>query len=143
MKRILAAIVMFTAVLNAKEPPRNHQGVLLRMESVACGPAESSAAGNAIFGTLTASDPSEERLCPEYILRSEGLLYRIRQRAGKRANLLPIGATAKFRFNKFRMLLQVEDFDRKIYEFHVMAIIPENRGDSFNPAADAGKKSTD
>lgn len=143
MKRTLAAFVIFTAVLNAKEPPRNHQGVLLRMESVACGPSESNPVGNAIFGRPTVSDPSEERFCPEYILRSEGLLYRIRQRAGKHSNLLPIGATAQFRFNKFRMLLQVEDFDGRDYEFHVMAIIPENHGDSVKHPADVGKKSSE
>jgi hypothetical protein len=129
MKRALMVVVMCTAVLNAKNASRNRLGVLLRMESVPCGAVEASGFSKALLGAPTPAPVQEDRLCQEYVLRSEGLYYRIRSRDRKHPVLLPIGEQAQFHLHRDRMLLQVEDFDSKAYEFTVLAIVPENHGE--------------
>jgi len=129
--------MVFAALLDAKQPPRNHQGVLLRMMSVPCGAPDSNPFASAVLGNQGSAQPSEEKFCPEYVLRSEGLLYRIRQRTNKNQALLPIGERAQFRIEKYRLLLQVEDFDGKTYEFLVMAVIPEGHGEELRKEVDS------
>ena len=131
MKRALIVVVIFTAVLSAKNASRNRRGVLLRMESVPCSAAEASGFSKALLGAPMPAPLQDERLCQEYVLRSEGLYYRIRSRDRKHPVLLPIGEQAQFRLHRDRMLLQVEDFDSKAYEFSVLAIVPENHGERF------------
>src|SRR5215467_4069030 len=125
MKKSLVVVVMFAAALAAKNVPRSHVGELLSMESVDCGPAETGAIGNALMGAPQPVEIQQERLCAEYILHSEGLYYRIRSKDRKHPALLPIGEQAQFHLEKGRMLLQVEDFDQQVYQFSVLAIIPE------------------
>lgn len=127
---LILASFLLALVANAKDRQRNHIGQLLRMETVHCGPEDVSGLSKAIFGGPVPGP--EQRLCPEYILQSEGLYYRIRPRNHKHAALLPIGEQAQFRFQKDRMLLQIEDFDDQTYEFTVLAIIPENHSQSFS-----------
>ena len=129
MKRVLIVVVMCTAVLSARNASRNRLGVLLRMESVPCGAVEASAFSKAVLGAPAPVPVQDDRLCQEYVLRSEGLYYRIRSRDRKHPVLLPIGEQAQFRLHRDRMLLQVEDFDSKSYEFTVLAIVPENHGE--------------
>lgn len=133
MKRalILIVVVIFTAVLSAKNASRNRLGILLRMESVPCSAAEANGFGKVLFGAPTPAPVPEERLCQEYVLLSEGLYYRIRSKSRKHPVLLPIGEQAQFRLHRDRMLVQVEDFDSKPYEFSVLAIVPENHGGRF------------
>ena len=139
MKKSLVVIMMCAAALAAKNVPRNHKGELLSMVSVPCGPAETSALGNALMGAPQVQI-QEERLCTEYILHSEGLYYRIRSKDRKHPVLLPIGEQAQFHLEKSYMLLQVEDFDQEVYQFSVLAIIPENHATGFLRALADGKK---
>ncbi|MBZ5655383.1 MAG: hypothetical protein LAO56_08885 [Acidobacteriia bacterium] len=143
MKRVLIAVVMFTAVLSAKNASRNRLGVLLRMESVPCGAAEASGFSKALLGASVPAPVQDDRLCQEYVLRSEGLYYRIRSRDRKHPVLLPIGEQAQFHLHRDRMLLQVEDFDSKAYEFSVLAIVPESHGDCFRQQPVERKDSSD
>ena len=85
MKRALIVVVLFTAVLNAKNASRNRLGVLLRMESVPCGAVEASGFSKALLGAPAPMPVQDDRLCQEYVLRSEGLYYRIRSRDGRPA----------------------------------------------------------
>ena len=143
MKRVLIVVVMCTAVLSAKDVSRNRLGVLLRMESVPCGVVEGSGFSKALLGAPAPLPVQDDRLCQEYVLRSEGLYYRIRSRDRKHPVLLPIGEQAQFRLHRDRMLLQVEDFDSKAYEFSVLAIVPENHGDRLRRQPVENKDSSD
>lgn len=136
MRKVSLVLTIFVTVVSvgsvqAKSRRQNHIGQLLTMETVHCGPDDASALSKAIFGGPVPGP--EERLCPEYILQSEGLYYRIRPRDHKHPALLPIGEQAQFHFEKDRMLLQIEDFDDQTYEFSVLAIIPENHSQSLLP----------
>jgi hypothetical protein len=135
MKRVLPVLAVIAGLLcvpaaHGRGKRNNHIGQLLRMETVHCGPDDAGALSKAIFGGPVPGP--EERLCPEYILESEGLYYRIRPRNHKHPALLPIGEQAQFHFQKDRMLLQIEDFDDQTYEFTVLAIVPENHSQSFS-----------
>ena len=141
MKRALLVVVIFTSVLSAKNVSRNRLGVLLRMESVPCSALEASGFSKVMFGAPAPAPVQDERLCQEYVLRSEGLYYRIRSRDRKHPALLPIGERAQFHLEKGHMLLQVEDFDQEVYQFSVLAIIPEAHAAGFLRALTAGKKS--
>jgi hypothetical protein len=143
MRRWLVVVVLFTAVLNAKNASRPRLGVLLRMESVPCGAVEASAFSKAMLGAPTPAPVLDDRLCQEYVLRSEGLYYRIRSRDRKHPVLLPIGEQAQFRLHRDRMLLQVEDFDSKAYEFTVLAIVPENHGERLRQQSVENKESSE
>ena len=129
---VLLVLCLAVSVLHAKSR-HNHTGQLLRMESVHCGPDDGGGVSKAISGAALPVPGQEERLCPEYILQSEGLYYRIRPRDHKHPVLLPIGEPAQFHFQKDRLLLQIEDFDKATYEFTVLAIIPENHSESSWP----------
>lgn len=128
---LILATLLCVPVVHARGRRNNHLGQLLSMETVQCGPEDVGAVSKAIFGGPVPGP--EGRLCPEYILQSEGLYYRIRPRDHKHPPLLPIGEQAQFHFQKDRLLLQIEDFDSQIYEFSVLAIIPENHSESFRP----------
>ena len=139
MKRVLPFLVIVAGIIcaslaEAKGGRHSHIGQLLRMETVRCGPDDVGGLSKAIFGGQVPVPAQEERLCPEYILQSEGLYYRIRPKDHKHPPLLPIGEQAQFRFQKDRLLLQIEDFDDQTYEFSVLAIIPENHGESVWPS---------
>jgi hypothetical protein len=129
MKRALIVIVMCTALLNAKNASRNRTGILLRMESVPCGIVEPGIFSKAMLGAPVPAPVQDDRLCQEYVLRSEGLYYRIRSRDRKHAVLLPIVEQAQFHLHRDRLLLQVEDPESKSYEFSVLAIVPEQHWD--------------
>src|SRR5215467_7766013 len=121
---LLLASLVCVPVAHGRGRRNNHTGQLLSMETVHCGPDDAGALSKAIFGG-PALGP-EDRPCPEYILQSEGLYYRIRPRDHKHPPVLPIGEQAQFHFQKDRLMLQIEDFDDQTYEFSVLAIIPEN-----------------
>jgi hypothetical protein len=129
---MLIAVVSVPA-LDAKNLRRNHTGTLVQMQSVHCGADDGGGVAKALFGAPMPVPGQEEKVCPEYILQSEGLYYRIRPREHKHPPLLPIGEQAQFQFQKDRLLLQVEDFDDETYEFSVLAIVPENHSESFWP----------
>jgi len=143
MKRALIVVVMLTAVLSAKNASRNRRGVLLRMESVPCGMVQASGFSKALLGAPEPAPVQDDRLCQEYVLRSEALYYRIRSRDRKHPVLLPIGEQAQFHLHRDRMLLQIEDFDSKTYEFSVLAIVPENHGERFMQQSVEKKDSSD
>jgi hypothetical protein len=130
-------------MLNAKNASRNRLGVLLRMDSVPCGAVEAGAISKALLGAPVPAPMQDDRLCQEYILRSEGLYYRIRSRDRKHPVLLPIGEQAQFHLHRDRMLLQVEDLDSKVYEFSVLAIVPENHGERLRRQTEQSKDSPD
>ena len=80
------------------------------MESVSCVPNDGGVA-KASFGPHMPVPVEDEKLCPEYILRSEGLPYRIRPRDHKHSVLLPMGEQAQSHFQKDRQALQIEDLN--------------------------------
>jgi hypothetical protein len=128
MKSGLLALLAITAAFStqAKDPPAYDKGVLVQMESAACGYAEKDGktiAGE-IFGTDGQHKNTKEVLCQEYLLQTERITYRIRPKDDKHPVLLPVGETAQFRIHKDKLLLRVPETDGKEREYFVLSMTP-------------------
>ncbi len=102
------------------------------MDSVACGIDENS--GKSLAGELIGTDGAHKKthevLCPEYVLQTDRVTYRIRPKDVKHPVLLPVGEHAQFRMQKDKMVLRVEDLDDKDRDYLVVSMTPRERGSS-------------
>jgi|SRR5579863_2841869 len=119
---VLLASILLAAIAYAKEPKAYVDGKLLQMDSVQCGIDENAKKGK-----------PHELLCPEYLIGTDQVVYRVRSKDDKHPVLLPIGQNAQFRVEKNKILLRMEGLDNKEHEYVVVSIKP--RSDS--AAADA------
>jgi hypothetical protein len=132
---ILALVIVSALPLNATENKKKEfeRGMLEKMEAVPCGSKQRGLAG---LGTLWASAGithvnSNEKLCPQYLLRSDQMDYQIRPTNLKHARILPVGTEGEFRIKKNEMLLTApEGGDRKTRTYEVVAMIPNNNSDA-------------
>jgi hypothetical protein len=126
--RTLAVCLLFAGVCPAKEHDYQ-KGILLRMNSSACGTQEkgSKTVAGEIFGTDGQHKQTQEMLCQEYILQSDHVIYRIRPKDEKHPALLPIGETAQFRINKDKLILRVPESDGKEREYIVVSMTPREK----------------
>jgi hypothetical protein len=124
-KALILASILLAAAAYAKQPKAYQDGKLLQMDSVACGMDTKDAK----------KDKTHELLCPEYVVQTEQVLYRIRPKDDKHSTLLAIGQNAQFRLQQNKMLLRVEGADGKEREYVIMSIKP--RGESTADASPA------
>ena len=114
-KLVLCVVLGLASAAYAKEPKHYQSGKLLQMDSVKCGLAEKD--NKSFAGEMLSNDSgnkkTQELLCQEYVLQAEKVTYRIRPRDEKHPALLPIGEEAKFRMEKDKMLLRLENEDKE------------------------------
>src|SRR5215470_8764628 len=122
----LTACLLLAGVCAAKEHDDYQKGVLLRMDSAACGMQEKGGKSmtGEILGTDSQSKKTKEVLCQEYVLQSDRVIYRIRPTDDKHPALLPIGETAQFRLHKDKLILKVAEGDGKEREYIVVSMTP-------------------
>jgi hypothetical protein len=99
-------------------------GTLSEMTSVECGYDENGGKGfvGTVLGTDAQHKKTREALCPEYVLRTDRVIYRIRPKEEKHPVLLPVGEKAQFRMKKDRMVLRVPEGDDKEREYTVVSV---------------------
>jgi hypothetical protein len=103
------------------------RGMLEKMEAVPCGANQKGFTG---LGTLWASagitkTTSNEKLCPQYLLRTDEMDYEIRPENLKHATLLPVGQEGQFKIKKNQMFLSFPDGqDRKTRSYQVVGMNP-------------------
>jgi hypothetical protein len=103
------------------------RGMLEKMEAVPCGAKQRGLSG---LGTLWASAGvthvnSDEKLCPQYLLRTDKMDYQIRPLDLKHAVLLPVGTEGEFKLKDKDMLLTMpEGGDRKTRSYEVVSMNP-------------------
>jgi hypothetical protein len=125
---ILICAIPLTANDN-KNKKEVGKGILEKMEAVPCGAKQRGLAG---LGTLWASAGithvnSNEKLCPQYLLRTDDMDYEIRPMDLKHATILPIGQEGEFRIKRNEMILTMpEGGDRKTRSYEVVAMNPAN-----------------
>jgi hypothetical protein len=124
-KSLILASILLAAAAYAKQPKAYQDGKLLQMDSGECGPDTKD----------VKKGKTHELLCPEYVVQTEQVLYRIRPKDDKHSTLLAIGQNAQFRLEKNRMLLREEGADGKEREYVIMSIKP--RGESTADASPA------
>lgn len=127
---IILLLVFVSAVpLTAQDNKKDHleRGMLEKMEAVPCGAKQKGITG---LGTLWASAGithvnSNEKLCPQYLLRSDEMDYEIRPTDLKHATILPVGEEGEFKIKKNQLFLRFPDgHDRKTRAFQVVGMNP-------------------
>jgi hypothetical protein len=128
---VVLALVLVSAVpLQAgdKKKKQPERGMLEKMEAVPCVAKEHGLTG---LGSVWASAGvthvnSDEKLCPQYLLRTDEMEYHIRPTESKHPVILPVGHEGEFKIKDDRMFLKVPDGDRKTRTYHVVAMKPTN-----------------
>jgi hypothetical protein len=123
---ILLAALPLSADNKKKKPEA--RAMLETMEAVPCGAKEKGLTG---LGTLWGSAGithvnSDEKLCPQYLLRTDDMEYHIRPTDLKHAVLLPVGQEIEFKIKKDRMFVKALDGDRKARSYNIVAMKPAN-----------------
>src|SRR5690348_3958045 len=130
--RVLLLIAMtlaasLPATAGGKKKKVTPRGMLEKMEAVPCGAKQHGLTG---LGSIWASAGithvnSDEKLCPQYLLRTDEMDYEIRPTDLKHASILPINQEAEFKIKKNLMYLKVpEGTDRKTRAYEVVAMAP-------------------
>ncbi len=102
------------------------RGILEKMEAVPCGARQRGLAGlGALWGSAGITHiNSSEKLCPQYLLRTDAMDYEIRPIHLKHARLLPIGQEGAFKIKKNELILTIADQKARGYE--VVSMNPAN-----------------
>jgi hypothetical protein len=138
--KMMVAIALAAVAVNpssASSKKKENRGMLEKMEAVPCGAKERGLTGlGSIFASVgIQAVNSEEKLCPQYLLRTDDMEYHIRPAKMKKAVILPIGHEGEFKIKKNVMYLRVVDGDKKKREYQVVAINPLHSGDNAEGAA--------
>jgi hypothetical protein len=129
---VIVGLVVVSATPLSATPNKKNQperGMLEKMEAVTCGAKQKGLTG---LGSIWASVGitrvnSNEKLCPQYLLRTDEMEYEIRPTDGKHPAILEVGHEAEFKMKNNRMVLSVpEGTDRKKRTYEVVAMRPTN-----------------
>ncbi len=134
---IKASLIVLLAVVSAlpvgakdnKKKNELERGMLEKMEAVPCGAKQRGLSG---LGTLWGSAGithvnSDEKLCPQYLLRTDQMDYEIRPLDIKHAVILKVGQEGQFKIKNNQILLSMpEEGDHKLRAYEVVAMNPNN-----------------
>lgn len=132
LKGTILASLLLAACAYAQEPQSYSIGKLLDVDSMQCGPHKAVSNNTAETANSVAVPAQTQAVCPEYVLETDEVTYKIVSRNAKHPAPLPIGEFARFRLKNGKMLLRVPALDNKEREYVVVSMTP--RGQS---AADA------
>ena len=122
----MLALLMASPALARDKKKQDNRVMIEKMEAVPCGAKEHGMTG---LGTVWASIGvthvnSDEKLCPQYLLRSDNMEYHVRPLDHKHPVLLPIGQEGEFKLKKDKIDMRVVDGDRKMRHYQVVAMKP-------------------
>lgn len=131
---LITALILAMAIpagAAEKKKKGSDRGMLERMEAVPCGAKQRGLTGlGSIFASVgIEAVGSEEKLCPQYLLRTDDMEYHIRPVDKKHAVLLPVGHEGEFKIKKNYMYLKVPDGDHKKRAYQVVSMKPLNTGE--------------
>jgi hypothetical protein len=125
---LIAFVVISVPNIHAKDKKKDQseRGMLEKMEAVPCGAKERGISG---LGSIWASAGitrvnSDEKLCPEYLLRTDDMEYHIRPKDTKHSTVLAVGHEGVFKIKNDVMFLKIEDNDKKTRTYQVVAVSP-------------------
>ena len=140
---LLALIAASPLSAHDKKKDDNGRGILEKMDAVPCGAKQTGLAGlGALWGSVGITHiNSNEKLCPQYLLRTDQMDYEIRPIDLKHATILPIGEEGEFKIKKNEMILTVtKGSDHKARSYEVVSMSPANPDSS---SAKSSSLSTD
>jgi len=124
----LALACVFPMTASAKKKKVQPRGMLESMQSVPCGAKQRGLAG---VGSLWASVGvthvnSTEKLCPQYLVRTDDMDYEIRPKDMKHPEMLPIGQEVEIKLKKDHMDVKLPD-GGKTLSYIVVSMQPANQ----------------
>ena len=121
---IVVAAGMPVSVL-AKKKNQPNRGVLEKMEAVPCGAKQKGLAGlGSFWASVGITDiHSNEKLCPQYLVRADDMDYRVRPADLKHPDVLPVGHEVVFKIEKDHMMMGVADLDDKRYKMKKYEVV--------------------
>lgn len=125
---LLVTMIALTLTLPgfAGNKKKNNRAMIEKMEAVPCGAKEHGLSG---LGTIWASIGathinSDEKLCPQYMLRTDDMEYHVRPMDKKHPVILPVGKEGEFKISKDVMEMKIPDGDHKKRRYQVVAMKP-------------------
>ena len=125
---ILSLVLAAAAPLSAgdKKKKQPDRAMLEKMEAVPCGAKQRGLTG---LGSVWASAGithvnSDEKLCPQYLLRTDDMEYEIRPRDKRHPAVLPVGQEVVFKVKNDRMSVKCPEGDNKARSYQVVAMRP-------------------
>ena len=106
----------------------------LSFDSSSCGTQDK--APQTVTNVEVGSRQKQSRglICQEYILQSDHMIFRIRQKDEKHPLLLPIGEVAQFRIGKQKLMVRVPEMSDKERAYIVVSFSPrEDNISAANP----------
>jgi hypothetical protein len=124
----LVLVAVFPGIADGKKKDQPERAMLEKMEAVPCGAKQKGLSGlGSFWASVGVTDiHSNEKLCPQYVLRTDDMDYRIRPTDLKHPVILPIGHEIVFKIKKDHMYLSVPDGDKKMRPYEVVAEEPAN-----------------
>ena len=125
-------LVFLTPGSAAAKDKKKHlqRGMLEKMQAIPCGVKERglTSLGGLWAGIGVQHVNSNEKLCPQYLFRTDEMDYDIRPLDEKHSALLPVGQEAEFKIKKDKLFLRVPDGDRKMRPYQVVGMQQVNTG---------------
>lgn len=129
MRKTLAVALLFLLLAVpafAKGKKQDERAMIEKMEAVPCGAKERGLTGlGSVFASVGATHvDSDEKLCPQYLLRTDDMEYHIRPLDHKHPVILPVGKEGEFKISKDVMVMRVPDGDHKKRRYQVVVMKP-------------------
>lgn len=108
------------------------RAMIEKMEAVPCGAKEHGLTGlGSVWASVGATHVNtDEKLCPQYLLRTDDMEYHVRPLDHKHPRLLPIGQEGEFKISKDVLEMRVPDGDHKMRRYQVVAMKPVDHSDT-------------
>ena len=122
----MLALLLAVPALARDKKKHDKRVMIEKMEAVPCGAKEKGLTGlGSIFGSVGVTHVnSDEKLCPQYLLRSDDMEYHVRPLDHKHPVLLPVGQEGEFKIKNDKIDMRVVDGDRKMRHYQVVAMKP-------------------
>jgi hypothetical protein len=141
-KAIFIASFCLALALPSFAGSKHGQRVMIeKMEAVPCGAKEHGMTGlGSVWASVgITSVNSDEKMCPQYELKTDDMEYHVRPLDHKHPRLLPIGREGEFKLDKDVLEMRIPDGDHKMRRYQVVAMKPIDHPDS----SEVGAKSYD
>jgi hypothetical protein len=136
---LVTIFVLSLAIPAFGRDKKRDRAMIEKMEAVPCGAKERGLNGlGSIFGSVGATHvDSDEKLCPQYMLRTDDMEYHIRSLDHKHPAILPVGKEGEFRISKDVMEMRIPDGDHKKRRYQVVAMKPIDHSDAAGEGTNA------
>ena len=121
----MCALMLVTPAFGRDKKHAN-RAMIEKMEAVPCGAKERGLTGlGSVFASVGATHvDSDEKLCPQYVIRTDDMEYHVRPLEHKHPRLLPVGQEGEFKISKDVLEMRIPDGDHKSHKYQVVVMKP-------------------